>query len=186
MGRHIAVDEYHLSVNRLKSITMFSNLSKGSVLYGLDTRGEVKLFTASIERMGTPMPKYTQGAFGQFPEMVVDIVAIVNGERKEFKQVPSNNAIADFGPDAFVLADNKDSLVNYVGSMLQTSKNIVESVDRHKALVIQYEKVLSDLNPGTANDTAVKVLQEQVGSLQAQLAEALSLLKEGNANKIKK
>ena len=28
---------------------MFSNLSKGSVLYGLDTKGEVKLFTATVK-----------------------------------------------------------------------------------------------------------------------------------------
>ena len=76
-----------------------------------------------------------QNTFGQLPETVMDIVATVDGERKEFKQVPSNNAIADFGPDAFVLADNKDSLVNYVSSMLQTSRNIVNSVDKHKALI---------------------------------------------------
>ena len=155
---------------------MFSNLSKGSVLYGLDTRGEVKLFTASIERVSIPMPKYMQNTFGQLPETVVDIVAMVDGEKKEFKQVPSNNAIADFGPDAFVLADNKDSLVNYVNSLLQTSRNIVNSVDKHKSLITQYEKVLSDINPASS-DVAVKELREQVGSLQNQLAEALALLK---------
>lgn len=155
---------------------MFSSLSKGSVLYGLDTRGGVKLFTASIERVSIPMPKYVQNTFGQLPETVVDIVATVDGERKEFKQVPSNNAIADFGPDAFVLADNKDSLMNYVSSMLQTSRNIVNSVEKHKSLITQYENVLSTLNPGS-NDSAVKELREQVGSLQEQLSEALALLK---------
>ena len=161
---------------------MFSNLSKGSVLYGLDNRGEVKLFTATIERVGIPMPKYMQNTFGQLPETVMDIVATVDGERKEFKQVPSNNAIADFGPDAFVLADNKDSLVNYVSSMLQTSRNIVNSVDKHKALINQYEQVLSELHP-SGNDTVVKELKEQVSSLQSQLSEALSLLKGETKNK---
>ena len=160
---------------------MFSNLSKGSVLYGLDNRGEVKLFTASIERVSVPMTRGIQTTFGQMPETVVDIVAIVNGERKEFKQVPSNNAIADFGPDAFVLADNKDSLSNYVNSLLQTSRNIVDSVDKHKALIQQYEKVLSDLNPTITNDNTIKELREQVASFQSQLAEALALLKSGNS-----
>jgi hypothetical protein len=162
---------------------MFSNLSKGSVLYGLDTRGNVKLFTASVERVGVPMPKYMQNTFGQLPETVVDIVATVNGERKEFKQVPSNNAIADFGPDAFVLADNKDSLVNYVNAKLQESRNIVNSVDRHKALISQYEEVLSSISPHSSNDNAVRELREQVGSLQSQLAEALALLKEKTSKK---
>lgn len=165
---------------------MFLNLSKGSVFYGLDTRGEVKLFTASVEKVTTPLPKNIQTTFGHMPEMFVDITAIVNGERKEFKQIPANNAIADFGQDTFILADNKDSLVNYVSSMLQTSKNIVSSVERHKNLITQYEKVLSDLNPGSANDVAVKELKEQVGTLQSQLAEALALLKSGNAKQEEK
>lgn len=162
---------------------MFSSLSKGSVLYGLDTRGEIKLFTGSIERVTPPIPINVQNTFGRMPDMVVDIIAIVNGERKEFKQVPSNNAIADFGPNAFVLADNKDSLINYINAGLQESKNIVNSIDKHKARITQYENVLGDLNP-SSNDSAVKELREEVGSLKAQLAEAISLLKSGNAKTV--
>lgn len=159
---------------------MFSNLSKGSVLYGLDTKGEVRLFTATVDSVSMPRPKYMQNTFGQMPETVVDIVANINGERREFKQVPSNNAIADFGPDTFVLSDTKDSLMNYVASMLQNSKNIVNSVDKHKSLITQYEKVLGELNPNVANDNAVKELRGQVESMQSQMGEILSLLKSGN------
>jgi predicted nucleic acid-binding Zn-ribbon protein len=111
--------------------------------------------------------------------MVVDIVANINGERREFKQVPTNNAIADFGPDTFVLSDSKDSLMNYVSSMLQSSKNIVNSVEKHKSLITQYEKVIADLNPASANENAVKELREQVVGMQSQMGEILSLLKSG-------
>lgn len=160
---------------------MFSNLSKGSVLYGLDTKGEAKLFTATVETVSFPRPRFsTQNTFGQLPETVVDIVANINGERREFKQVPSSNAIADFGPDTFVLSDSKDSLMNYVSSMLQNSKNIVNSVDKHKALIGQYEQVLGELNPTVANDNAVKELKNQVESMQSQMKEMLSLLKNEN------
>jgi hypothetical protein len=157
---------------------MFSNLSKGSVLYGLDTKGEVKMFTATVDSVSFPKPRFTQNTFGQLPETVVDIVANINGERREFKQVPSNNAIADFGPDTFVLSDTKDSLMNYVSSMLQNSRNIVNSVDKHKALISQYEHVLGELNPNVANDNAVKELRGQVESMQSQMNEMLSLLKQ--------
>lgn len=160
---------------------MFSNLSKGSVLYGLDTKGEVKLFTATVDTVSLPRPRYMQNTFGQLPETVVDIVATINGERREFKQVPSNNAIADFGPDTFVLSDTKDSLMNYVSGMLQNSRNIVNSVDKHKALITQYEQVLGELNPNVANDNAVKELRGQVESMQSQMQEMLSLLRNGNA-----
>jgi hypothetical protein len=160
---------------------MFSNLSKGSVLYGLDTKGEAKLFTATVESVSFPRPRFnTQNTFGQLPETVVDIVVTINGERREFKQVPSNNAIADFGPDTLVLSDSKDSLMNYVASMLQNSRNIVNSVDKHKALITQYEQVLGELNPNVANDNAVKELRGQVESMQSQMREMLSLLRSGN------
>jgi predicted nucleic acid-binding Zn-ribbon protein len=137
------------------------------------------MFTASVESVSMPRPKYVQNTFGQLPEMVVDIVANINGERREFKQVPSNNAIADFGPDTFVLSDSKDSLMNYVSSMLQSSKNIVNSVEKHKSLITQYEQVIADLNPASANESAVKELREQVVGMQSQMGEILSLLKSG-------
>jgi hypothetical protein len=158
---------------------MFSNLSKGSVLYGLDTKGEVRMFTATVDSISIPRPKYMQNTFGQLPEMVLDIVANVNGERKEYKEVPTNNVIADFGPDTFVLSDSRDSLMNYVRSQLQRSKDIVNSADKHKALIPQYEHVLGELDPASANDNAVKELRGQVESMQSQMQEMLSLLKEG-------
>ena len=159
---------------------MFSNLSKGSVLYGLDTKGEVKMFTATVDSVTLPRPKYVQNTFGQLPEMVLDIVANVNGERKEYKEVPTNNVIADFGPDTFVLSDSRDSLTNYVRSQLQRSKDIVNSADKHKTLIPQYEHVLGELDPASANDNAVKELRGQVESMQSQMNEMLSLLRQGN------
>lgn len=163
---------------------MFSNLSKGSVLYGLDTKGEVRMFTATVESVTLPRPKYVQNTFGQLPEMVLDIVANVNGERKEYKEVPTNNVIADFGPDTFVLSDSRDSLTNYVRSQLQRSKDVVNSADKHKALIPQYEHVLGELDPASANDSAVKELRGQVESMQSQMNEMLSLLKQRTPNPV--
>lgn len=159
---------------------MFSNLSKGNVLYGLDRRDKVKWFTASIENVTPTVSKTTQ-MFGQMPELRLDIVANINGEQKTFQQVPSNNAIADFGDKSFVIADNKDSLFNYVKTLKQTSKNIVESASYHESLIPQYDEVLNELMPGSANNDEVKALRTEVGSLKSQLAEAIALLKSGNS-----
>ena len=163
---------------------MFSNLSKGSVLYGLDTKGEVRMFTATVDSISIPRPKYMQNTFGQLPEMVLDIVANVNGERKEYKEVPTNNVIADFGPDTFVLSDSRESLMNHVRNQLQKSKDIVNSADKHKSLIPQYEKVLGELDPASANDNAVKELRCQVESMQSQMNEMLSLLKQRTTNPV--
>ena len=159
---------------------MFSNLSKGNVLYGLDRRDKIKWFTASIENVTPTVSKTTQ-MFGQMPELRLDIVANINGEQKTFQQVPSNNAIADFGDKSFIIADNKDSLFNYIKTLKQTSKNIVESASYHESLIPQYDEVLNELMPGSANNDEVKALRSEVGSLKSQLAEAIALLKSGNS-----
>lgn len=164
---------------------MFSNLPQGSILYGLDTKGGITLFTAPITSVSVPRLKQLNNTFGQIPEYVVDIVAIINGEKREFKQVPSNLTVADFGEESYVLADSRESLNSYVMSMLQNSENIVNSVDKHTARIKQYKKVLAELNPQYVNhdDGVVKELKEQVDTLQKQLAEAISLIKSGNNNK---
>lgn len=162
---------------------MFSNLSKGNVLYGLDRRDNLKLFTASIEKVVPNYAKTQLNTFGQFPELRLDIVAIVNGEQKTFQQVPSNNAIADFGEKSFVIADNKDSLYNYIKTLRQNSKAFVENAPYHESLIPQYDEVLNELMPGSTSTDEVKELKNEVGSLKAQLAEAIALLKEGNKTK---
>lgn len=158
---------------------MFSNLSKGNVLYGLDRRDKIKWFTASVEQVTPTVSKTVPNTFGQFPELRLDIVCNINGEQKEFQQVPSNNAIADFGDKSFVIADNKDSLYNYTKTLKENSKKIVDSAPYHESLIPQYDEILNDLIPGSAETGKVKALEEKVDSLTAQLAEAISLLKSG-------
>ncbi len=159
---------------------MFSNLSKGNVLYGLDRKDKVTWFTASIESITPIYSKVNPNMFGQMPELRLDIVVNINGERREFKQVPSNNAIADFGETSYVIADNKDSLYNYIKSLRDKSKAIIDSAPYHESLIPQYDNVLGELVPGSTSNDEVKALKDEVGSLKAQLAEAITLLKQKN------
>lgn len=160
---------------------MFSNLNKGSIIYGVDNAKDMQVFTAFIENVTPPYARYNQSGYSQLPEMVIDIAATVNGERREFKQIPANTSIANFGDDSFVLGDTKDSLNAYLQSMLQNSINIVSSGDKHKTRIPKYKKAIKDLNPTSFSDEEsageVKALREEVGSLKSQLAEAIALLK---------
>lgn len=161
---------------------MFSNLSKGSVLYGLDRKNGNKPFTATIDNVSLPRPRFNQNTFGQIPEYVIDIVAIIGGERKEFQQVPNNNVVADFGPNSLVISDSKDSLINHIKALRQESKGVVDSAPMHQEWIPQYDAALSELDPATANDNAVKELRGQVESMQNQMQEMLSLLKQKTIN----
>ncbi len=162
---------------------MFSNLSKGSVLHGVDKSGDkLKWFSGTIERitpsLNNPYNSYPN-AFGQLPVVNLDIVATVNGKQREFKGIHSDDTIADFGKNTVILADSENTLFNHVNSLLRTSEEAVDkdNIAWHNQMIPQYKEVLSDMRPGASSNSEVRELKEQVGSLQAQLAEALSLLK---------
>lgn len=156
---------------------MFSNLSQNSIMYLLDLHSTPKVLSGPIERVSVPRPKYN--TFNPNMEMVVDIVATINGERREFKGVP-NGAIANFGDDAFVLAENRDALNAYINSMLQNSKNIMNSIEKHQKLIIDYEDALQELNldirASKENDKAIQTLQDQVEALQKGMQQMLAIM----------
>lgn len=147
---------------------MFTNLSQNSILYILETKDEPKLISGTVLSVSVPRPQLA--TFGQTMDTVVDIAATVDGERREFKKVPCMSSIANFGADAFILADSKEAMTAHVNAALQTSKNIVNGYDRHKALIPKYESILEELNPtlkaDKEKDRAIQDLKEQVSELK--------------------
>lgn len=162
---------------------MFSNLSQNSILYVLDLNNNPKILSGPVERVSVPRPKYNN--FNPALEMVVDVIATINGERREFKGIP-NGAIANFGTDAFILAESKEALNSYINAMLQNSRSILESMDKHKKLVVDYEEALQELNPSLKadkeKDKAIQDLQGQVKTLQDNIQQLLAKLDKGESN----
>lgn len=159
---------------------MFSNLSQNSILYVLDINGTPKVLSGPVERVTLPRPKYT--SFTPNMEMVVDIFATINGERREFKGVP-NTSIAEYGNDSFVLAESKEALSSYINAMLQNSKSVINSIDRHQKLIDTYEEALQELDPtikaDKEKDKAIQFLQDQVSELK----QMLIMMTKGETNK---
>ena len=149
---------------------MFSNLSQNSILYVLDINNSPKVLSGPVERVTMPRPKYN--TFNPNMEMVVDIFATINGERREFKGVP-NSTIANFGNDSFILADSRESLNSYINAMMQNSKGILDSVEKHQRLLANYEEALSELNPDIKAD---KEKDKAIQNLQSQVAELKDML----------
>lgn len=164
---------------------MFSNLSQNSILYILDLKSNPKVLSGPVERVSVPRPKYN--TFNPNMEMVVDITATINGEKRDFKGVP-NGSIANFGEDAFVLAENKEVLNSYVNSMLQNSRSIVNSIDKHQKLIADYEEAIQELNPdiraSKENDKAIQSLQDQVETLQQGMQKILAIMTKNEAPKL--
>ena len=152
---------------------MFSNLSQNNVLYILDMNGNEenpKLIEGLIERVSIPRPKYN--GFSPNMEMVVDIIATVEGEKREFKGVP-NGTIANFGSESFILAETKEALNSYNNAMLQNSRNMIENAKKQEALISKYEYVQQLLNPNLKleieKDKVIQSLQSEVGTLKGML-----------------
>lgn len=170
---------------------MFSNLSIGSVLYVLDTKDDFKLSTGQITSITPPRAKlstFNPNMYNQPAEMIVDIVATVNGEKREFRQVPSNLSIANFGADAFTITDSRESMSNHIESLYQTSKSIVDSIDKNKATMEHCKRIRVELNPSLAaevqRDTAMTNLETKVDNLSKQFEELMSVLKSDNTKTI--
>ena len=145
---------------------MFSNLSQNSILYILDLKNSPKVLSGPVERISIPRPKYN--TFNPNMEMVVDITATVN------------SSLANFGDDAFVLAESKDVLNSYINAMLQNSRSIINSIEKHQKLVVDYEEALQELNPdikaSKENDKAIQSLQDQVDALQKGMQQMLAIM----------
>ena len=82
-------------------------------------------------------------------QTVVDITVRVGDEKKEFS-VPSNLSIHTYGD--YTLSENKEAMISEVDSLLQQSKDIIDSVDKHKAAITAYEDILKSLNPVYARE----------------------------------
>lgn len=165
---------------------MFSNLTKGSIIYGLETKDSIRPFTAIVTSVSLPRSNFNNNTFGQLLETVVDIVATVNGETREFKKVPGNSSIANFGSDAFLLADSKETINAYINSMLQNSRNIVSSVSKHETLISEYSEAYSYFNPEYVNkidDKTATELRGEIRDIKSQIGEIFTFIKGGNINK---
>ena len=144
---------------------MFSTLTQNSVLYVWDLNNSPKVLQGTIERVSIPRPRYK--TFNPTLETIVDITAVINGEKREFKDVP-NNAVADFGENSFVIAESKDALNAYINSRYQNAKGMIENAKREEARLPIYEESLEELNPTIKYE---KEKDKVIASLQYQIKE---------------
>ena len=155
---------------------MFANLTQGSILYGVDLKNNGAFFTAPILKVSVP----THIGISQYPNSIVDITASINGEQREFKQVPSNSSIADFGSDVLILGDSRDALNAYLQSKRQERIKRIQGIEEDKKMVKIYDNALKQINPSYTNQEEVKALNDRIGSLEAQIAKMVEVMQASN------
>lgn len=167
---------------------MFSALRQGAVLYILDKSAEPTIKTGYVENVTSPRPMYKTynpaASFGTNMSTVVDISVKVGDEKKEICGLSSTASIDSYGD--YVVSENREAMISEVDAMLQNSKSILDSVDKHKANIAACENILKELNPIYAReqerDTAIDSLTERVNSMQTSLSRIESLLTNRTSN----
>ena len=166
---------------------MFSTLRKGATIYLLDRTSDPDVKVGYIDNVSMPRPMYPtynpQVSLGTNMQMVVDMTVRVGDEKKEFC-VPSNLSIHTYGD--YTLSENKEAMISEVDALLQNSKDVLESVDKHKAAIAAYEKILKTLIPVYAKeserDSRIDSLTQQMGKMQTTLNRLESLLLRNGTN----
>lgn len=162
---------------------MFSALRQGATLYILDKSKDPQIKTGYIENISVPRPMYKTFnpavSFGTNMQTVVDIMARIGEEKVTFEGVPSTLTIHSNGDT--VISESREAMISEVDAMLQNSKSIIDSIDKHKSNVVACEKILKELNPVYAReserDQAIDSLTDKVNNMQNEfgsIKEALS------------
>ena len=160
---------------------MFQALRKGSTVYVLDRTSEPEVKIGYVENVSIPRPMYPTynpaASLGTNMQTVVDITLRLDDENKEFC-VPSNLSLHTYGD--YTLSENKEAMISEVDSLMKNSKDVLDSVDKHKQAIAAYEKILKSLNPVYAReserDEAINTLSSQVDSIQNALVRLENLL----------
>ena len=166
---------------------MFSTLRKGATIYILDRTSEPEVKVGYIDNVTLPRPMYPTFnpavSLGTNMQRVVDITVRIGEEKKEFS-VPSDLSIHTYGD--YTISENKEAMISEVDSLLQNSKDVLESVDKHKAAIDAYENILKTLNPVYAKeqerDSTIDKLTQQVNGMQSTLNRLESLLLRNGTN----
>lgn len=135
-----------------------------------------------IDSVSMPRPMYPtfnpQVSLGTNMSTVVDVKVRIDDQVKEFC-VPSSLSIHTYGD--YTLSENKEAMISEVDSLLQNSKDIINSIDKHKDAITAYETILKSLNPVYAKeqerDGAISNLSQRVDSIQDSLDRLERLLK---------
>lgn len=162
---------------------MFSALRQGNIVYLLDKSNGLTLKSGQVlSNSGANL------MYAATPQTVVNIVADVAGEHKEFNNIPAMQSSVNYNNGNLILIDNKELAITEVENIVSSSKHILENTSYYEKMVTDGEEVLKILNPQFAKDKArdeeIADLKVKVGGMENKLDTIIGLLGKSENNKI--
>ena len=168
---------------------MFQSLRPNSQIYILHKGDCPKLETGYVINQPLVRSKYQlPSAFGQPQEMVVDLSVKVGDQVVNYNNLPSQLEISDSysNGETITISDNKIAMTAELVNNKQKKIDVINSIDKLKEEVTQYDKIIFELNPELAEKQEQK---EEIDTLKSQMLEmskSIASLMESNKVLIEK
>lgn len=158
---------------------MFQTLRVNSPIYILHKEGTPYVEQGTVVSVSNPMPKFPMPntpmpPFGQ-TEMVVDIVANVNGQNISLTKLAANKDIDDSPIHNVIVTTSREAMNSEILARRQRSVDIVNSTPYHNGLIEEYDKIYKTLNPEFAEKQR---RDKEMDDLRGQVAEMSGVLRE--------
>lgn len=164
---------------------MFSSIRQGNLFYILTKGGDKPtLKIGQVESASAPVQKYPtfnpNPAYNMQAEMLVDIKVKCGDEILDFQKLPANMEVFSYTNPNTVVSDRREAIISEIETMMQTSKQIIESVPYHQSVVESCDEMLKSLNPQFAKEKIqeekISALEDQVKGIKGDLGDIKSLL----------
>lgn len=151
---------------------MFGALRQNSYLYILDKNDGLKLKIGQVVSISSV--QYTS------INPTVDITVKVNNDTLEFKQVPSNLSIANYGNDNIIISESSESMSNEVETLVNVSKKAINEVSYHNSVIESGEDILAQLNPKIAKEkeqeAKISKLESKVDNIETYMLDIKEMM----------
>lgn len=160
---------------------MFSALNQDSPIYIIDKTDGLKYKTGKV--ISATNGNAFGGTFGTpsfIPNGTITLKIKVDNNVIDYPEVPLNGSVISYNNGATILCENKQVVITELENILQQTKQILASREKHEQTVKSCEELLKELNPIFAKDKErddrIDNLDTKVSSMEGKLDKILNVL----------
>lgn len=154
---------------------MFQSLRPNSQIFVLHKGDPLNAEVGFVSTVSIPRPKYQIPPVLTNPQdnKVVDISVKLGNNIVNYNNLDAGADVAEAfsNGENIIITTSKEAMNSELMSLRQKSIDIVNSVDDHKKLIDEYDKIISDLNPEFAEKEKQK---NEIAALKEQMSQMTS------------
>lgn len=164
---------------------MFQSLRPNSQIFVLHRGDNLSIEFGFVSNVSIPRPKFNQQPIlGKPQELVVDISVKLNSQVVNYNNLDASADIAESysNGENIIIATSREAMNSELSNLKQRSYDIINSMEQHKHLINEYEKVLTELNPEFAEreqqKNEIKIIKDQMNTMSQNMVALMSVQKE--------